>query len=277
LIALFAIDVPYILSVFSLDEKLKNYIVDNINTETEKVVSIEDMKIGLWTVEANDIRIISTTQTSQFVIKNIKFNYNILKLIQDSSQPQNAVNEIVLVEPKLILKPSSIKPELEGDITQISDSIKIDYIQKITSFTGINRVQLQNAKIIFKKDSGELLVVADKLNGWLKSDGKSNITLSTQGSVLYGIDNFKLFFDISLNDEKIAGRVELGDYDIKNTKYLIKDSDLVVNKGNFDGRIYVSSNAFDLDSLKINGYLNISKLNGNYGFTQITDFKGASI
>ena len=75
LLAMFLIDIPYILSVFSIDVKLKDYIVNNINTETEKVVSIEDMRIGLWTVEANNIKIISSTQSSQFVVKNISFNY----------------------------------------------------------------------------------------------------------------------------------------------------------------------------------------------------------
>jgi hypothetical protein len=272
LIVLFVIDIPYILSVFSLDEKLKNYIIDNINTDTEKVVSIEDISIGLWNVEANDIKIISSTQVSQFVIKNIKFNYNIFKLVLDSSQPQNAINEIVLVEPKLILKQSSIKPEFENEIADYSDSIKINYIDKIASFTGINKVQLQNAKIIFKKDSGELLVLADKLNGWLESSEFSNIKLSAEGSVFYGIDNFKLYFDINLADELIAGRIELVNYDVNNSKFLIKKSDLLIDHGNLDGRIYVSSNSFDLDSLKFNGYLNIHELNGNYGLSRIGSF-----
>jgi len=273
LLAMFAIDVPYILSVFSIDVKLKDYIVSSINTETEKVVSIEDMRIGLWTVEANNIKIISSTESSQFVVKNITFNYNIFKLIFDSTQPQYAVNEIVFVEPKLILKQSSIKtPEFEQSINNISDSLKVNYIKKITSFTGINRVQLKNAKIIFKKDSGELLVLADKLNGWLKSTENSNVTLSAEGSIFYGIDNFKLYFDLNLAQELIAGRIELVNYDVKNSKFLINKSDLMINKGNLDGRVYVSSNTFDLDSLKFNGYLNVRDLNGNYKSTRIGKF-----
>jgi len=273
LIALFAIDVPYILSVFSLDEKLKDYIVNNINTETEEVVSIEDMQIGLWTAEANNIKIISSTQASQFVIKNLKFNYNLFKLIIDSDQPQNAVNEIILIEPKLILKQSNINSSNFGNnINEISDSLKINYIDKITSFTGINKVQLQNAKIIFKKDSGELLVLADKLNGWLKSSENSKITLSAEGSVFYGIDNFKLYFDLNLADEMIVGRIELVDYNVNNSKFLINESDLMIDHGNLDGRIYVSSNSFDVDSLKFNGYLNVRDLNGNYGTTKIGKF-----
>ena len=277
LVILFAIDVPYILSVFSLDEELKNYIVENINSESEKVVSIEDMSIGLWTVEANDIKIISSTESSQFVIKNVKFNYNILKLITEPSLPQNAISEIVLIEPKLILKQESIKPGIENEIRELSDSIKINYINKITNFTGIDRVQLQNAKIIFKKDSGELLVLADKLNGWIKSTDNYNITLSAEGSVFYGIDNFNLYFDINLAEELIAGRIELVNYNINNMKFLIKQSDLMIDRGNLDGRIYVSANSFNLDSLKFNGYLNIHDVNAIYSPSKISGFNAKII
>jgi hypothetical protein len=273
LILLFAIDVPYILSVFSLDKKLKNYIVNSINSESEKVVSIEDMSIGLWTVEANDIKIISSTESSQFVIKNIKFNYNILKLITESSQPQNAVSEIVLVEPKLILRQGSIKSDFKEKIGELSDSLKTNYINKITSFTGINKVLLQNAKIIYKKHSDELLVLADKLNGWLRSRDNFNITLSAEGSIFYGIDNFKLYFDINLEDELIAGRIELVNYNVNNSRFLIKKSDLMINRGNLDGRIYVFANSFDLDSLQFNGYLNIHDLYAINRQSNISEFK----
>ena len=272
LIILFVIDLPYILSVFSLDEKLKNYIIENINSESGKVISIEDMSIGLWTVEANDIRIINSNESSQFAIKNVKFNYNILKLFIEPSLPQKAISEIILVEPKLILKQGSINPGIENEIGELSDSIKINYINKITNFTGINKLYLQNAKIIFKKNSGELLVLADKLNGWLKSSDPYNMTLSAEGSVLYGINNFKLYFDINLEDELIAGRIELVNYNINNSKFLINQSDLMINRGNLDGRIYVSANSFDLDSLKFNGYLNIIRLNAIYSPSEVIAF-----
>lgn len=279
LIILFLIDVPYILSVFSLDEKVKSYIVDNINSETEKVISIEDVRIGVWTVEANDIKIISSTQSSQFVIKNVKFSYNILKLLLEPSAPQNAINEISLIEPKLILKQGSSNSIIADELNTNSDSIRINYINKITEFTGIDMIHLKNAKIIFKKESGELLVLADKLNGWLNSNekNKNNITLTAEGSVLYGIDNFKLFFDINLEEHSFAGRIELVNYNVKNSKFLIYESDLLVNKGNLDGRLYVSSNSFNLDSLKFNGYLNIAQLNAVYYSSEINNFNAKII
>ncbi len=271
------IDLPQILSLFSLDTKLKDYIVKTINDNNEKVLSIDNIHIDFWKIELSDIKLNSSTASTQFVLKNAKFNYNIWKLLTESSSPQNAITEVVFVEPKLIIKHLDFETNLTKNKFPEVDSLNYNFLDNFTQFKGIDKILLQDARIIYRKESGEFIVLANNLNGWLNRENSAKITVNTKGSILYGSDNFSLHCDLNLAEKKMNGRIELANYFIKNTKFLINQKDLSVESGVLDGRVYISANSFNIDSLNLSGHVNILDLSSEFLKSEITDFKARLI
>jgi len=274
LFGILIIDLPQILASFGIDEELKDYLVKTINEQNEKIVSIEDITISFWEIELNNIKIISSTDKAQFVVKNAKFDYNLWNLITDSSNPQNAITGVSFIEPKLIIKQMEESESTKQSEKATADSIKSDFYNSFTKFANIDKIFLRDARIILQKEAGDFIVLADDLNGWLQRSDSSNITVNTTGSILYGKNNFGLFLDLDPVKQKLNGRIELADYHINNSKFLISKPDLPLNSGIFDGRLYFLANSFEFDSLFINGYINIYDLDASYYNATLSDFNG---
>ena len=95
---------PYMLSLFSIDKKLKDYVVTRLNSNGKRLVTIDDIDLGFGFIELSDIMITSEFAAANVVIKSVKFKYNIFKILTNVTSPQNSINNIILTEPKLILK-----------------------------------------------------------------------------------------------------------------------------------------------------------------------------
>ena len=88
---------PYLLSLFELDQKLKNYVVEKLTEGNETILNVNNIDIQFGKIILGEIEYSSDGSTANFQIQGLEFDYNLLVLLSNFDQPHRAINKIYLV------------------------------------------------------------------------------------------------------------------------------------------------------------------------------------
>ena len=255
LLSAFLVGTPYLLTMFDLDQKLKDYVVSQLSEDGKTLIDVNDIELKFGKIELREIEYISETARAHFKIRGINFDYNFFTLIGNINEPHRAIDKIVLLEPEVIFK------DIQEDIvvkTDIVDSSNVNILEVLYQFENIDRIHLENGRLDLQRKDEDNLTIAQNLNGWVDSRNFTSININASGDIFYGSDaKFEMFGQVNLRDESFYVQLDLQDYELLNAPLAKLNENIRVLEGIIDSKLDIKGSDFDLERVNINGYVSL--------------------
>ena len=246
---------PWFISIVGLDKELTRYVENSLNEGGEQALALGRVRFNWTSVHLEEAHFIDRDQGSVLSVKGIRFGYNPFKLATDINNPIDAVNEIYLVEPTVVIRSDNKSPETTA--TPI-DSV-VQRIQKIWQyFTKIDRIQLSRGRIMIKRESGQTFTVVRELDGWMQHEDSSRIYISASGEMFNSSsENIAMQGHFDLGKNHYDAEVFISQLKLSSLKD-VEDTGLPeIQTGILNGHLKLNSGVLILDSLKVSGELDI--------------------
>jgi hypothetical protein len=262
---------PYLLSVFDLDQKLKDYVTNRLSEDGETIINVNDIAIKFGKIELREIEYKSESARANFMIRGIEFDYNFFTLLTNIKEPHRAIDKIYLVEPRVIFKDLNQQELLTSSK---ADTTKINLLEILNQFENIDRIHLKNGSLSLERKGEENLALAKSLNGWIDCRDFTSISINADGDIFYGSDaNFEMFGQVNLEEESFYIQLDLHDYDFRSAPIAKINEYLQIKDGIIDSKLDIKSVSFNLDSITINGYVDISQTTFRLFESDLTDLE----
>ncbi|KAA3617395.1 MAG: DUF748 domain-containing protein [Calditrichaeota bacterium] len=258
-LGLFFVSLPALLKVTGYDTPLKNYLIDKIFAEQGHQLDLQKIEIGLGKFEISEISFLSSNEQVELLIEQIVIDFNLSDFIKNPSNPQNAIREIYLNQPRLIIhQVSSVKEPV------IKDSSNLDIFAQIERLNQFNNLRVNNGKIIYENSEGSFIAYAQNLNGWLNSTRKKDLVLNVKGNIFSTEDeNFKLNLLVDKKKQDFVSRIDIVEYSFEESIINHFVEKLVI-EGSLAGFMVLRGNISKLDSVMIIGSLDLKNMAASY-------------
>ena len=258
----FLLGTPYLLTMYDLDEKLKDYVIAHLSEDGQTLINVNDLEISYGKIELREIEYRSETARAYFRIHGIEFDYNFFSLISNIKEPHKAIDKIFLVEPWVVFKEDE---EKEATKSGLLDSSDINILEVLYQFENIDRIHLKNGRMSLQRKDGENLDLAKNLNGWIDSRNFTSVNINADGDIFYGSDaNFEMFGQINLREESFFIQLDLQDYKLLDAPLAKFNRHFRILDGVIDSKLDIKGTQFDLENITINGY--VALINTDFTF-----------
>jgi len=248
---------PYLLSFFELDQKLKDFVVNKLSEGNEVDLNVDDIDIQFGKIILSEIEYRGASSGANFEIRGLEFDYNLFSLISEFDQPHRAIYKIYLVEPKVIFKSAEQVDSIEVSGTEETKSNILDLLNQ---FDNIDRIYMKSGSFYLERKSGDPLVLANNLNGWIDSRDFQHISLNADGDIFYGSNaNLEMFCQVNLVEESFYIQIDLQEYELQNAPLASFNEHMRLIEGVIDSKIDIKSKGLDLDSIVVNGFVSLSQ------------------
>jgi len=267
----FLLGTPYLLTMFDLDQKLKDYVIAHLAESGQTLINVNDLDLKFGKIVLSEIEYESETARAHFNIRGIEFDYNFFSLLKNIKEPHRAIDKIFLVEPKVIFKDIQ-----ENDIIQsgIVDSGDINILEVLYQFENIDRIHLKNGSLYLQRKDDENLSLAKNLNGWIDSRNFTSINVTADGDIFYGSDaKFEMFGQVNLRDESFYIQLDLQDYELLNAPLAKFNEHIHILGGIIDSKLDIKGFRFDLESVNINGYVALKNTDFTFFAKEMNDLE----
>lgn len=262
---------PILLSVSGLDKIIADYFVDKFSQKNEKFIKFSEIDVGYHSIKLDNIQFVSQTAGINLEIRGLEFDYNLLDLVKNLKEPHKAIDRIYFVEPRIIIQENA-EPEIQT-LTP-TDTSRLIISEFVNQFENIDRIHLKEGQIGIKKSSGEILMLAKNLEGWVNALDFSRVQLKAFGDLLYGTDkNFSIDCILNPREQEFRAQVGLKNFNIRHIRKIEDDNDFKIEHGVLDGQIELTGNKFKLDAITANGEFLLSDVKANLYNLNFTDLK----
>jgi hypothetical protein len=260
-VSIVIISAPYAISLSGLDKRIAGYVVDHLTEDSDQIIQIGDVDLNYQALKLSNIRFFSNSSHLNLVLNDLRVEYNIFTLLGNTQKPQLAVTKIYFIEPDITYRESGAT---EPDSSQHeAATIRIDHI--FDQFEHIGRIHIQEGRVNFMHESGELIPLASNLNGWFFGGDSSALQLHAIGDLLNAEEpNFSLDCTFDPVHSRFSAQVELMSFDLRSSRFVYQDSTVSLLDGRLEGALNLDAHALDPDSMKVNG--NLSVRNGRARF-----------
>jgi len=258
---------PYLLELAGWDVPIKRYFVKKVFKEESPSMDIDNFHIGLGNLEISDVALNDGNRDLQVEIDKIRLHFNFWKLWFNLSEPQNALTTIYFQNPVIIMD-NNINKAGKPDSEKVFDD---QLLEKIKNIKSLGKIQIREGQILVRSRDGDLVKVAQNINGWLDTNDFENIILNASGRILNeDRNNFQISSRINILAKQLETTFSLDDYQLSTPSIGEIFSYIPITGGTLDGYLTIENYGFKIDSTIINGNVKISKLSGTVDSMEIT-------
>jgi hypothetical protein len=244
---------PTILSVFGLDRYIANYVEKQLNKNGKQAVILGSVNLSWSSIYVDEAKFIDQAEGSSITISGIRFGYDVFRLVSNMNNPLDAVNQVYLVEPTVVLR-SDFEEDNES-ATPVDTVVKrIRTIWKY--FDNIDRIQLTDGRIILQRKNNSMLTLAQNLDGWLQNSDSASIYINAEGGLLNSSsENITLKCKIDPNRKRYSADLYISDLELPSIGDIKEISAPQFQDGQLNGHFRISTAMLQLDSIQITGHL----------------------
>lgn len=247
---------PYLLRLTGLDEPVKKYIFSRIIKDSEGRLDIQKFKIGLGKLHFANVSIESQNSNFKLLIRSIDIGINPFAFITHPTEPQQAVKSVYMFEPRLIITKTENANVNETDTTKnlSGDEQLTQLLKTLNQLQTIERISIEDGRIIWKNQKGRYLSLVKSLNGWLNVHDLDNIVAETRGCLLASKDeNFRLSANINLGEKTFDAVTEFNDANLEETVFPFIPENIHIQSGSTTAKLLFRNRSFIVDSTQLNG------------------------
>ncbi|MBD3225320.1 MAG: hypothetical protein GF313_11355, partial [Caldithrix sp.] len=265
---------PYILKAFHWDEPLKRVIIPKIFNVSQNDIDFDEFSFGLNTLEVRNVAVSTREKQFRVLIEKISFNLNVFNWIKNPKQPEKILTRIQIIKPRLILSRQTEMmhaPDSVAHSTHLSNMQEV--LQNLNSIGKIERLHINNGKVIYKTPQGQFYALADKLNGWIIKSGLQNLELTLKGHLSSSNQqNFNILSQIDLNKRRFNTLIQFTNYRTNKLPVMKFTENGHIDNGIIDGEVLVQNHHFILDSTNVNADLIFREFDGQFRDIYVNHF-----
>lgn len=164
----------------SVQEKIKNIVVQSLIEATGGEISIESLSIGLLSATANGFSISLNSQSVQIEIEKIKIGVGLIQFPNLSKiNAQDFIDRIIIINPKIKITPYANSGDEE--IIQIDSLLASQWSKIIVENVPFQSAGIRNCSIEIETTSGRMLANFSGLDGNLRRKN-SEVSIELSGN-----------------------------------------------------------------------------------------------
>ncbi len=258
---------PAFLRVTGFDQPIKAYLFKKILRDQNLEIKLTDFRIGLGTFEISRLSIVPENQDYQLTVKSVQFIYDLSTLLIHPTDPTQALKSISLIEPQIV-----ILKDTSGSRQQSPEQWNkiLNFIQVIAREKGINFFKVEKAAILIRFSEGKDLILANNLNGILKTSDFNLFKLKLAGNLLGNdLQKIDLAGDLNLKRKKFKFINNFREFNFKPLELSRFFPQIGKIQANIDGWLLVENDGGDFNKLRSNGQLEFKSERFQYGSLQL--------
>ncbi|MDZ7261814.1 MAG: hypothetical protein ONB05_06890, partial [candidate division KSB1 bacterium] len=220
-IALLGTGVYYSWNLFRANERIKEALLVKLRSTLDENSLIEKLEVGLGVVHLKGVNLDLPDSFYSLWIEDLRVGWSLGSWIKNGFKLSMTTDDILLIRPRLTVKYLS----REQRTSPISEFSLSPWSQdKLKQFDFIKRITVSKGQIVFVDSTGQEILLASDINGWVNSVDFSNAICRMTGKLFASRQN-NVFLEGQLNlSEGYLQHleVELRDYQLSNQiPYLI--------------------------------------------------------
>ncbi len=246
---------PLILRLTGLDKPAKAYLIGLVLKDDQVNADIENFRIGLGTLELNDLNVVSADNRFHLHIPIVQFSFYLHDFFLHPTNPQLALKSVIFIRPHLTMTTDTSKQELprQADESQKNFSALFRTLNKIHN---IRSVELEEGTFTFKRGQDTPLELARNISGQLTAADSGRFYLTVNGCALSKQDtNFSLKTTINLKSRKAVAEFTFLDYQIARAVFPYSFDEIKMDGGSVNGKLWLVTTDLNPDSTYLNGKL----------------------
>ena len=206
---------PYLLKLFGIDNSVKRFVLSEIIDNSKGQLDVRNFQIGLGNIKLSDVSLNSTSKKFNISLESIEFNFNFFKLFSSPTKPQNAIESVYLIKPKLVLS-SNEKIDIQDENNKSLTKTQIkEVFLSVSKLSTIDKIQISDGQIIWRSPENNLYPLVENLNGWLAANSIEDMNIEARGRLFSTKnDNFFLNSKIDFEREYVDASVLINEYQI---------------------------------------------------------------
>ena len=189
LFLLFVVGVQLAWKFLSVNDRLRNLLLNEIRPNIQGEVLIGKLEVKLGTIHLKNISIAWEKQPYIVRVKDLRLGLNFFNLLKYNFNPLRFVSDVAVNRPEFILKnvPSARKsprktPSLPDSLTQ--ELIKKKYRQRLIDFKFVGRIVLEKGAVGIQDSLGNVHFFVNQMDGWVNTENLSRAIVRMNGKFL---------------------------------------------------------------------------------------------
>ncbi len=259
---------PLILRMTGLDHSVKTYLFSQIMDTEKGSIDIDNYRIGLGTMELNDVVLQTSDHRVNLFIPAVVFDFYFHDIFIHPANPQIAVKSITFKKPVLILNSIPGKQN-----TKIKKMDKL--FNDLKKIKGINQIRVEQGKIIYKADSKNSFTVAKNIVGQITPGDSAQIKMVLEGSILSSQStNCRITTMFHTAVRRSVTNLDFLDVQADELHLPFLSRETRLEAGVLTGSVKIENKNFLADSTRFDGNIKIAGLKVRIKQIQISDGTG---
>lgn len=275
LLGIFLTAAPYVLGLLGIEDPVKRYIVNKVFNEKGHHLSLKNMNLGVGKIIFDGISFHSADEKVELLVGEVVVDYNLFNLISTPTEPKEAIQQIYINAPRLLFHSKQDSNKIAGqNNTAQEDSLSFDGVVEILhSLDALNKLRIDEGKIIFEDASGTYNAITGGLNGWVSSLDSNRLNINVSGNLFSSDENnFSINLDFHKQSGAYQSQVEIKEYRIQPD--LIKlFTDEIYLSGHLAARLKIDGNIKLLDSTvtQVDGFIHANGFDIFYDGVEVSN------
>lgn len=229
-------------SLFKANERIKDYLVNQIQPVLGEKSEIETLDMALGAVHLKGVHIVTNDGRYELRIQDLRIGYSLINLIKNGFEPQKSPQDILFVQPELTIHYVEPSPHVNSSP---EDSSAHHYLHDISKFDFLKRITLSRGSIVYSDSTGSITKLVNDINGWISTIGEPKTNVRLVGKLLDSEQfNTRLNGEIDLIRSKLNFlEVNITDFQLREHTPMFVPHYLNIHQGLINGRIIITEDA----------------------------------
>lgn len=196
MVALFALIMYHGWSLFNANERIKNYLISQLEPVFGDNCKIKRLDMALGAIHLKDVEVEFKNSRYKLAVKDLRIGYNLTNLIKSGFKPQKSPQDILLVNPQLTI--TFISKE-KKTIANSKDQNYQEHWNTMRDLDFLKRITISKGSIVYEDSAHYQTSLANEISGWISTLNAGQAKARLTGNLFQSKKpNLKLYGKIDL-------------------------------------------------------------------------------
>lgn len=243
-------------SLFKANERIKDYLVDHMQSLLGEKSEIETLDMALGAVHLKGVHIVTNDNRYELLIQDLRIGYSLINLIKNGFKPQKSPQDVLFVQPEITIH--YIEPTEDIVESVPEDSGRHTYLDHIPEFDFLKRITISRGSILYSDSTGAITKLVNDINGWISIQEQPATNVRLVGK-LFDSDEFntRLNGEIDLLRSRLNFvEVNISDFEFRERVPFFLPAYLDIHQGLVNGN-FILTERQNRRNFDINGDISI--------------------
>jgi hypothetical protein len=169
---------------FSLDQKLRQLVLDQIRTAFKGEATIGSVVLLPGSLNFRDVRFTPASGDASLEVKNLRLGFSLLNALKYNFNPVRIVSNVALIQPVVrIREVGQAAPKKRKVLSPERELKKIEeeYRYRLVDLGFVGQITLEKGQILWSAPGREEIVLVRDLDGWISTENLERAEIRLKG------------------------------------------------------------------------------------------------